>query len=64
MDSLTNYVREAESALYMDNGEYEKAYLSYFDQDSFATHYLIHDFLKNYEAELSSQYVYLKVGEK
>lgn len=64
LDSLTEYIREAESALYMDNGEDEDAYLSYFDKESFAIHYLIHDFLKNYEAELSSQYLYLKVGEK
>lgn len=61
---LADYVKEAESALYMDNGEAENAYLSYFDTESFAIHYLIHDFLKNYEAELCSQYVYFSKGEK
>ena len=63
-DALANYVQKAESALYMENGENDKEYLEYFDAESFAIQYLMQEFMKNYDTELNSQYIYLTDGGK
>ena len=63
-DALANYVQKAESALYMENGENNKEYLEYFDAESFAIQYLMQEFMKNYDTELNSQYIYLTDGGK
>lgn len=56
-DALSDFVNKAESALYMENGENDNAYLEYFDAESFALQYLLQEFMKNYDTELNSQYV-------
>ena len=63
-DTLANYVQRAESALYMENGENDKEYLAYFDAESFAIQYLMQEFMKNYDTELNSQYIYIADGGK
>lgn len=64
MDDLSDFVQKAESALYMENEECDDAYLAYFDIRSFAIQYLLQEFMKNYDTELNSQYVYISGGEK
>lgn len=64
LEKLSEYVQKAESALYMDNSENDKEYLNYFDLKSFAIQYLLQEFMKNYDTELNSQYIYLSDGEK
>lgn len=64
LDSLSDYVQKAESALYMDNGENDKAYLTYFDLKSFAVQYLLQEFMKNYDTELNSQYICLSDSKR
>lgn len=64
MDVLADFVQKAESALYMDNEENDEAYLAYFDTRSFAVQYLLQEFMKNYDTELNSQYIYISNGEK
>ena len=64
MDDLSDFVRKAESALYMENGESDETYLAYFDIETFALQYLLQEFMKNYDTELNSQYVYISDSEK
>lgn len=64
LDVLSDFVQTAESALYMENGEDDKAYHTYFDTQSFAVQYLLQEFIKNYDTELNSQYVSITDGEK